>query len=126
MTKLTCATDCGNSPKMQFIKDFNIAFAENDSGWIKSVVTDDIYWEMVGDKIIHGKSQFDNEIDTIADYRLKELHIEKILSHGRSAASSGIIVGMDDNRYKFCDVYEFQSTKGKLIKSIQSFVIQIS
>ena len=55
MTKIIPSEDCGNSPKNIFVQDLTIAFGKGDSKYILESVTDDIRWNLVGDKSILGK-----------------------------------------------------------------------
>ncbi|NJX14849.1 hypothetical protein [Tamlana crocina] len=50
MTKITTIASCGNSPKQEFLRDINIAFAQGHSKILIESATDDIVWEIVGDK----------------------------------------------------------------------------
>lgn len=58
MTKIISSPNCGNSPKMEFLKDFNIAFAKGNLEIIADSVTDDIVWNIIGDRKIEGKENF--------------------------------------------------------------------
>ena len=42
MTKVIAPEDCANAPKKEFIRDFNIAFAENKTEKILEYMADDI------------------------------------------------------------------------------------
>ncbi len=42
MTNIVSSENCGNSPKMVFLKEFNIAFAKGNMEFIAKIVTDDI------------------------------------------------------------------------------------
>jgi len=53
--------DCGNAPKKLLLKELNIAFARGDSEKILSFVTDDIVWEIVGEKRLKGIENFRND-----------------------------------------------------------------
>lgn len=55
MTKITVIPDCGNAPKKEFLKDFNIAFATGEADFIIQHVSDNIVWSIYGDKDIIGK-----------------------------------------------------------------------
>lgn len=50
MTKVISETNCGNSSKMEFLKQFNIAFSEGNIPFITNSVTDDIVWNIIGKK----------------------------------------------------------------------------
>ena len=61
MTKIVSSANCGNSPKMEFIKQFNIAFAKGDVAFLTENVTEDIVWIMIGDQKIEGIKAFTAE-----------------------------------------------------------------
>jgi hypothetical protein len=58
MTRVILSDDCGNSPKNIFLTKITTAFAKGDSKFILGSVTDDIRWNIVGDKVIEGKDRF--------------------------------------------------------------------
>jgi ketosteroid isomerase-like protein len=53
--KVQAPADAGSAPRKQFLVDFNKAFAESDVDYIISHVSEDVVWEMVGDKKVQGK-----------------------------------------------------------------------
>lgn len=124
MTKVTVAPDCGNAPRKEFLKNFNIAFATGDADFIIEHVSEDIMWTIYGDKHITGKASFIKEINIMKHYAADEVVIHSIITHGREAALNGEMK-MGDNTYAFCDVYEFANTKGNIIKEMKSYVLPI-
>lgn len=50
---------------MEFLKDFNIAFAKGNLEIIADSVTDDIVWNIIGDRKIEGKENFMQELEKI-------------------------------------------------------------
>lgn len=125
MTKITVQPDCGNSPKKEFLKNFNVAFGKGKAQFIIDCVTDDIVWNMVGDKTIIGKEDFAKAINKMKDKEASELFIEKIITHGKEGATNGIITMKNRKKYAFCDVYEFKSSSSKMLKTLTSYVIEI-
>lgn len=123
MTKINVIPDCGNAPRKTFLKEFNIAFATGDAAFIMEHVAENILWEMVGDKVISGKEAFSQAIQEMKDYTADELVIEQVITHGNTAALSGIIK-MDGKTYEFCDVYEFTSAGKNILKHLKSYVIK--
>ena len=57
MVKITVGEDCGNAPKKELLRDFNIAFVKGDVDHLLQNITDDIQWTMVGDTLLEGKEQ---------------------------------------------------------------------
>ncbi|EON78701.1 hypothetical protein ADIS_0808 [Lunatimonas lonarensis] len=125
MTKIISSPNCGNSPKMEFLKEFNIAFAEGKVEFIIESVTDDIVWDIIGDKKIEGKERFTKELEKMKSEKAIELIIDQILSHGKEGASNGIMKMQNGKQYAFSDFYIFKNTKSNILKSITSYVIEI-
>lgn len=125
MTKIISSPNCGNSPKMEFLKEFNIAFAKRDVAFITDSVTDDINWNIIGDKKIEGKEMFTVELEKMKSEKVSELVLEQILSHGKEGAVNGIMKMQDGKNYAFSDFYVFQGAKGTKIKSMTSYVIGV-
>ena len=125
MTMIISNPNCGNSPKMAFLKDFNIAFAKNDIPFLLKSVTDDIVWNMIGKQKITGKENFGIALEQMKDFKAKELVIEQILSHGKEGAANGIFKMTDGKNYAFSDFYLFKSAKGNQIKQITSYLIEV-
>jgi hypothetical protein len=122
--KITIKPDCGNAPKKEFIKELNIAFARNDIPYLLESVTEEIVWKMVGDKIIVGKDKFEIALTEMENAKSSELVLNRILTHGKEGAASGVIKMEDGKTYEFADFYEFSGTKGTKIKSIISYIVQ--
>ncbi len=125
MTKIISSPNCGNSPKMTFLKEFNIAFAKGNMEFLIGNVTDKIVWNIIGDRKIEGKEKFKEELGKMKSEKATELIIEQILSHGKEGASNGIMTMQDGKKYAFSDFYVFKNTKSTDVKSISSYVIEI-
>lgn len=126
MLKITGNTSCGNSPKMEFLKEFNIAFAKGDVEYLANSVTDDVCWEVVGKRKIEGKEEFVKTLETMAGHEAIQLKFDKILSHGKQGAVNGIMKMADGGSYAFADFYEFSNAKGEKIKTMISYVIDLN
>lgn len=125
MTRIISRPNCGNSPKMEFIKQFNIAFAKGDATFLTNNVTDDIIWNIIGDKKIVGIEAFTVELEKMQSLKTSELIINQILSHGKEGAANGVMIMENGNKYAFSDFYIFQGAKGEKIKAITSYCIEI-
>ena len=126
MTKIRSSPNCGNSPKMAFLKEFNIAFAKGDIEFLAECVTDDVEWAIVGYKTIGGKENFVKEFKEMQSEKVKELVIDQILSHGKEGATNGKMIMQNGTTYAFGDFYKFKTTKGQKLQSITSHVIEIT
>lgn len=125
MTKIFSSPNCGNSPKMTFLKEFNIAFAKGNLKFLIENVTDEIVWNIIGDRKIEGKEKFLEELKKMKSEKATELIIDQILSHGKEGASNGIIKMQNGKKYAFSDFYVFKNNKSTDLKSITSYVIEI-
>lgn len=125
MTKIISSPNCGNSPKMEFLKQFNIAFAKGDVAFLTENVTDDIIWNMIGDKKLEGIKAFTEELEKMQSVKASELILNQILSHGKEGAANGVMTMESGKQYAFSDFYVFQSTKGEKINAITSYCLEV-
>lgn len=109
----------------ELLKEFNRAFASNDSGYILDHVTDGIRWEVVGDQTVNGKEEFANALAAMQQDESMDLTIHNIITHGKFAAVNGEMKSTDGKIYAFCDVYEFSGFKNPKIKEMTSYAIEI-
>lgn len=125
MTKIVCPVDCGNAPKKQFVKVFNIAFAKADIPTITAMLADDAEWEMIGQGTVSGKTKIQRSLEQMDYGPAKELVIKNIISHGDVCAANGVMK-YGASVVAFCDVYKFSShAKDAKIKRITSYAIDL-
>ena len=125
MTKVILSEDCGNSPKNIFLTKLTTAFAKGDSKFLLGSVTDDIRWNIVGDKVIAGKDRFAEALKQMKDDKAAALTIDHVATHGKAGAVNGTTSFKNGKARAFCDVYEFSNAKGTVIKEITSYRIEI-
>ena len=124
-TKIIIHDDCGNSPKAQFIKEFNKAFAQPDKEFILGCFAEDATWRMVGGTSWTGKESLAKAIDSMGDESATELEINTIISHGKYCAASGSISYANGTKIEFCDMYEFSShAKDAKIQFLTGYAIE--
>lgn len=117
--------DCGNSPRKRFIADFNRAFAEVDVDFVLDHVSDDIVWEMVGDKEVNGKTAMRGLMVSMMAGKASSLVLHSVITHGRAAAANGELHYPGEETISFCDVYAFTKTTGNTVKRITSYAISL-
>lgn len=123
--KITVPEDCGNAPKKEFIRDFNIAFAENKKEKILEFMADDIEWVFVGKQIMNGKEEVKKFLETMGDDKAEELILDTIVTHGDEAAADGVMK-FSKMAVAFCDVYKFTGhDKNAKIKNLTSYGIEL-
>lgn len=126
MVNITTTGDCGNSPKRLFLEQFNIALAEDNTAFISDSIDDNISWSIIGDKIIEGKSEFLDALSQMYATPTTELVIKRIVMHGKEGAVSGEVVMSDGKKYAYSDFYDFTNAKSTPIKSITSYIIEVT
>ncbi|MCG1036264.1 nuclear transport factor 2 family protein [Polaribacter sargassicola] len=125
MVKIIEKSDCGNSPKIEFLKEFNIAFANNNIAFITKSVINEIEWNIIGDKKIKGIDDFTKKLNKMSSTKVIELIIDQIVTHGKEGAANGIIKTQNGKTYAFSDFYKFKGLKNIKLSSITSYVIEI-
>lgn len=111
----------------QFLEDLNKAFAENNTDFILERVTDDIRWDIVGDQVIEGKTSLDEELRKMKQDHPMELTIHNVITHGKSASVDGVMKHPTENKsWHFCDVYRLTGTKNAKVKSLTSYVVEVT
>ena len=123
MSKINILVNCNNSPRKEFLKELNIAFAKGNADFIVGHASNDIVWTIYGDKKIEGKEAFREEVHAMKQYTADEMTLLSIITHGMEAAANGEM-RMGDKTYAFCDVYRFTKTTGLELKSMDSYVIK--
>jgi hypothetical protein len=113
-------------PQNKFVETLTIAFAKGDAKFILSHVTNDIRWNIVGDKSIQGKDNFAQALRSMKNEKAAELTIHHVATHGKAGAANGIRKLKNGKTRAFCDVYEFRGTTGTRVKEIASYVIDIN
>ncbi|GAB7057911.1 MULTISPECIES: nuclear transport factor 2 family protein [Paenibacillus] len=125
--RVECAENCGNAPKKELLRDLSIAFAKLEVDFCMAWVTDDIVWEVIGDHIKRGKADFEKALNHMNNRKVQQLHIHNIITHGNAGSVNGILAFHDQQRFAFCDVYNFRGFgRNAKIKTITSYFIQIS
>ena len=124
MAKIKVQPDCGNSPRKLFLKDLNVAFAKGHLNFITDNIPDNILWNIVGQKQISERENYLIELKKASNWKVQELIIETIITHGPDASVSGTIIKSDKKQFAFCDIYRFKGAGGFIINSITSFVIR--
>lgn len=125
MPKIHVQADCGNSPKNHFVKDLSIALATGDLEAVLAGVSDDIRWELVGDRRFDGQEALATAIEEERRNPTEELWVEHAATHGYVGAVDGRLRLQDGKTYGFCDVYDFTSARGKSVQAITSYRVPL-
>jgi hypothetical protein len=75
MTKIQLPSDCGNSPKKQFLKEYYMALANGDTGFLTRYISDDCPILYVGNASIRGQNEFLQKVQSIPYWQMPELTV---------------------------------------------------
>lgn len=122
MIKITRSEDCGNSPKNIFVQELTIAFAKGYVKLIRNRITENIQWDIVGDRQIRGTENVVEALQRAT--KVTELAVQHVATHGRAGAVNGTLELTNGTTLAFCDVFEFGNTKGTIVQKITSYRIE--
>ena len=90
-------------------------------------MTDQIIWNIIGNKQIRGKNEFTDAMNQMKNHNIEELRIHNIITHGNAGAVNGTIKQSRNRMIAFCDIFHFDGFgKNAKIKAITSYVIETS
>lgn len=124
MAKIDLQIDCGNAPRKLFLKNFNMAIANGNIEFLEEVVPEGINWVIVGKKKVIGKENYLAEIKKHQLWKVKELVVDTIITHGPDASVCGQILTTGNLKFSFSEVYRFKGAGGSTINCITTFVIR--
>jgi hypothetical protein len=88
-------------------------------------VTDDVRWNLVGDRLIEGKVKMGELLEQMKNDKVTELTIHHIATHGKAGAVDGRMKFEKGKTIAYCNVYEFSSAKGTIVREISSYEIEL-
>ncbi|MEO6668869.1 MAG: hypothetical protein ABIN36_05305 [Ferruginibacter sp.] len=125
MPKINIQPDCGNAPRKIFLKDLYVSLANADNKILHNNAQDNINWQVAGQTIVTGKENYLEALKGHPLWRVKEITVDTIITHGPDASVSGQITATDNLKYSFCDIYRFKGAGGTLINSITTFLVRL-
>lgn len=118
------------SKKEQFLRKVNQAFVDGDREFLLESISEDICWDIVGEKMVSGKSEFSDALERMQEIPPIDIDIHKVVIQDNSAVVTGIVVGRNHmgqkKNFGFCDVYDLSESEKLLIDKMTSYVIDIS
>ena len=124
MAKINIQPDCGNSPRKLFLKDLYLSLANGDIEILNRNVQENVNWQVAGQPPVKGKENYLKELAGHKLFKVKEITVDTIITHGPDASVSGQIKATDNLKYFFCDIYKFKGAGGTTINSIMTFLVQ--
>ena len=126
MAKILVTPDCGNAPRKLFLKNFHEAIANGKADVLIMLLPDTIKFSLVGEDEVQGKQNVLKSIKASPLWKVKELKVDTIITHGPDASVSGEVIGQHKQRTAFSIVYRFKSAGGMELRSISCFIIVIN
>lgn len=125
-TKVVFPADCGHTPRSAWLKDFNLAFIEGDIERTLGFVSEDIVWELVGEGTIAGRDGMRAWLESMAGKRALRAEFEHFITQGKVAAVNGSYEMESGSRFRFSDIYEFESDRDDSpILHYTSYVVRV-
>jgi hypothetical protein len=125
MAETEIKADC-NTPLKEKVRDFNIAFANNDTEAIIGFVGEKIRWEMIGYKSVKSSPAMRAELESMAGPKPLRLTLRTITQEAGRCAADGTLGFDDGTSVAFCDVYLFDGeTADAKITELYSYGIHI-
>ncbi|MEK3731630.1 MULTISPECIES: nuclear transport factor 2 family protein [Paenibacillus] len=120
-----CAEDCGNAPKKLLLRDYIVAWAQNNIEFIEKCISEEVCWDIIGDRRVLGKAGLRDTLQQKQTGHVTEIEISTIITHGSMGAINGTF-RMDQGRISnFCHVFTFSSAgKNGKIKKIMTYMIE--
>lgn len=116
--------------KEEFLRKVNQAFVDGDRDFLLDAISDDICWDIVGEKMVSGKIEFSEALEQMQELPPIEINIHNVVIQELSAVVTGIVVGRNHvgqkKNFGFCDVYELKQDEKLKIDKMTSYVIDIS
>jgi|SRR5690625_592861 len=113
----------------EFFQKVNEAFAKGDVDFLMENLAENIQWDMVGNKTVHGKRAVMEMIEPMRGVEADNYVTNNIITHGNTAVIEGeMIMPKKDGStatYAFCDLYKLDKFKNGKIKEMKAFLIEL-
>jgi ketosteroid isomerase-like protein len=110
----------------QIVEKINKAFEKNDPEAFLSYCTDNVVWNMVGEKTTNGKTEVREWLAQMKDMEPPKFTVDQFIAEGDSVACCGDMTMKDKDgtpgKYSYCDVYRFRNGK---ITELRSYVVKL-
>lgn len=119
--KVICTVDCGNAPRKEVLRDFNVDLVSGVPSAL-DLLQEDVVWEMVGGQRLVGPGAVADALAEMIGPEPQELHIHYIITHGTTAALNATLTRADGSKLAYCDVYLFTGgARTARIKQVTSY-----
>jgi len=126
MVNIIGGEDCGNSPKNLFLRDLIVAMAERDVAAVLDRLSDDFHWHVPGVRSLDGKESMAAALQEAQSDPPAELRILNVITHGKAGALNSEVRFANGRSFAVCDVVEFNNAKGAAVRTMTSYVIDLT
>ena len=116
--------------KEEFLRKFIHSYTTGDENFFMQHLTDDICWEIVGEKYFGGKIEFKEAIDQMQEMPAMEIEVKNVILDDQYGIVEGIVASRNrlgqKKEFGFCDIYKFAEGEELKISNITSYVVDIS
>jgi ketosteroid isomerase-like protein len=114
------------SPNKQTVQQYMDTFARSDHAGVLACLTDDVEWIVPGAFHLHGKEEFDAEIENPAFVGNPDITVTRMTEEGDVVVAEGTVRSdrADGGKLNavFCDVFVMRDTK---IRHITSYLMEV-
>lgn len=109
----------------EIVKKLDASFTEGKFEDFFSLCTDDVEWNMVGDKTVKGKDSIREWLSSMGEMEPPKINNRTLIAEGDSIAAHGEMTMKnkegETSNYSYCDIYRFENEK---IAQLISFMIK--
>ncbi|TRO66502.1 nuclear transport factor 2 family protein [Christiangramia sabulilitoris] len=113
----------------ELLKKLNEAFASCNTDFLTASVTDDVSWQIVGEKTISGKKNFEKSLDRMRLGGPVEIKVSQIIISDEKSVVEGIVEFQVEpgkkKKYAFCDIYVFAENDEQKFKELRTYVAHL-
>ena len=114
------------SPNKQTVERYMEAFRRSDHAAVLDCLTDDVQWVIPGAVHLHGKEQFDGEIENPAFTGSPDIAVTRLVEEADVVVAEGSVRAMRADGGKlhavFCDVFVMRDAK---IAHLTSYLMEV-
>ncbi len=112
--------------KENYIREINKAFEESNIEFLLGCVTEDIKWDVIGERIIYGTEDFQYFLHKMENAGAMKIKINEIISKGNKSFVEGLVELNHEpgkkKTYAFCDVYVFDENESDKINELRTYI----
>ncbi|MBT8295385.1 MAG: nuclear transport factor 2 family protein [Gramella sp.] len=113
----------------EHLKKLNKAFADCDTEFLSNSVTEDVVWNIIGEKTISGKKDFEKSLDRMRLGGPVKIIVGDLIIAKDKCVVEGIVEFFIEPgkkmKYAFCDVYIFSESQDHKFRELRTYVTHL-